>query len=53
MSYGVDLVEAFQLAASYVDRILRGAKPSPYGPKRTFRDRRLMSAFAGKADIAN
>jgi putative ABC transport system substrate-binding protein len=28
MSYGVDLGDAFQQAASYVDRILRGAKPS-------------------------
>jgi hypothetical protein len=24
---------------------------SGYGPKRTFRDRRLMSGFGGKADI--
>jgi putative ABC transport system substrate-binding protein len=28
MSYGTDFIEMFQLAASYVDRILRGAKPS-------------------------
>jgi len=28
MSYGIDQVEAFRSAASYVDRILRGAKPS-------------------------
>jgi putative ABC transport system substrate-binding protein len=28
LSYGVDVVEAFRLAASYVDRILRGAKPA-------------------------
>jgi putative ABC transport system substrate-binding protein len=28
MSYGTDLGDAFQKAASYIDRILRGAKPS-------------------------
>jgi putative ABC transport system substrate-binding protein len=28
MSYGIDPIEAFRLPASYVDRILRGAKPS-------------------------
>jgi putative ABC transport system substrate-binding protein len=27
LSYGVDLVDAFRRAASYVDRILRGEKP--------------------------
>ena len=28
MSYGIDQVEVFRLAASYVDRILRGDKPA-------------------------
>jgi putative ABC transport system substrate-binding protein len=28
LSYGPDLVDAFRRAATYVDRILRGEKPS-------------------------
>ena len=28
MSYGADTIERYQLAASYVDRILRGEKPA-------------------------
>jgi putative tryptophan/tyrosine transport system substrate-binding protein len=28
LSYGVDLVDTFRRSASYVDRILRGAKPA-------------------------
>jgi hypothetical protein len=28
MSYGTDLIDQFRLSASYIDRILRGAKPA-------------------------
>jgi putative ABC transport system substrate-binding protein len=28
MSYGIEIVELFRQAASYVDRILRGASPA-------------------------
>ena len=28
MSYGIDLVDQFRQAATYVDRILRGEKPA-------------------------
>jgi putative ABC transport system substrate-binding protein len=28
MSYGIDFVEMYRQAASYVDRILRGARPA-------------------------
>jgi putative tryptophan/tyrosine transport system substrate-binding protein len=28
MSYGIEVVEAFRQAASYIDRIMRGANPA-------------------------
>jgi putative tryptophan/tyrosine transport system substrate-binding protein len=28
MSYGIDLVDVYQQSASYIDQILRGAKPA-------------------------
>jgi putative tryptophan/tyrosine transport system substrate-binding protein len=28
MSYGIDFIDVFRQAGSYVDRILRGAKPA-------------------------
>jgi putative ABC transport system substrate-binding protein len=28
LSYGIDLVDSWRRAASYVDRILRGSKPA-------------------------
>jgi putative ABC transport system substrate-binding protein len=49
MSYGVDLVEAFQLAACYVDRILRGAKPSDLPVEAPTKYETVVSLKAAKA----
>jgi len=34
ISYGVNIVDLFQRAASYIDRILRGSKPGRVGSRR-------------------
>ncbi len=37
--------------AAFVKKVLANSEPSTHGPKRTFHDCALMSAFGGKADI--
>jgi hypothetical protein len=36
---------------AFVKKVLANSEPSTHGPKRTFHDCALMSAFGGKADI--
>jgi hypothetical protein len=38
--------------AAFVKKVLANSEPSTHGPKRTFGDSCLESAFGGKADIA-
>jgi hypothetical protein len=39
--------------AAFVKKVLANSEPSTHGPKRTRRSAERMSAFGGKADIAN
>ncbi len=49
MSYGVDLAERFSHAASFVDRILKGAKPGDLPVERPTRFELVLNRGAAKA----
>jgi putative ABC transport system substrate-binding protein len=49
MSYGPNLNEIFQHAASYVDRILKGAKPAELPIERPTRFELVINMKAAKA----
>jgi integrase len=47
MSYGVDFVDMFRQAASYVDRTLRGDKPAKHSPETALPWVALIAAYTG------
>ena len=49
MSYGIDTGDVFRGAASYVDRILRGAKPGDLPVQATTKFQLVISVWAAKA----
>ena len=49
MSYGPDLVDQFRRAASYVDRILKGEKPSDLPVQAPTKYELVVNLKAGKA----
>jgi putative ABC transport system substrate-binding protein len=49
MSYGIEFVELFRQAASYVDRILRGAKPADLPVQAPTKYETLLNLKAAKA----
>jgi ABC-type uncharacterized transport system substrate-binding protein len=49
MSYGTDQLEAFRLSATYVDRILRGAKPADLPVQAPTKYQTLVNLKAAKA----
>jgi putative ABC transport system substrate-binding protein len=49
VSYGVDPVEEYRMAATYVDRILRGAKPADLAVRHPARYELAMNLKTAKA----
>ena len=49
MSYGTDENDTYRLAASYVDRILRGAKPADLPVQAPLKYQTLLNLKAAKA----
>ena len=49
LSYGVDLVDIYRRAASYVDRILRGAKPAELAVRLLTKFERVLNLKTAKA----